>query len=471
MNEEAAKRDDHQPARELQQRYEAMLKARQSWYFDIDQFEQIVDLYFDQGRVRKALSVIHYARTIFPDAFVLRLRQAQLLAGMGELNRALGLLRALEEVEPTNDEVLLTLGTVFSQLRDHRNAVRYYERALRFGQVELQDEVYIDLALEYENMERFNEAIRVLDRALRQNPENDTAVYEIAYCFEMAGRFEDARAYYVQFLDEHPYSFATWYNLGNSYFRTAEYPKAADAFEYCLAIEDQFAPGWYNLANTLVYLEDFNRAIECYKETMELETPQAGVYCLVGECYEKLEQLKEADFYYNLALKLDPKNVDAIIGKAVVNDLQGHSEKAIELLREADGLEPNNPDIMLMMAEAQKNVGNVSSAREIYLRAIEAHPKCVQAWLDYAHFRFDLNHVDGAENLIEQALGENPDNTSLLLRKVAYLHALGKQKQALLLLDYLHQSENNDFDELTDYYPEILNDADARELCKSPEES
>ena len=96
MNEEAAKRADHQPARELQQRYEAMRKARQSWYFDIDQFEQIVDLYFDQGRVRKALSVIHYARTIFPDTFILRLRQAQLLAGMGELNRALELLRALE---------------------------------------------------------------------------------------------------------------------------------------------------------------------------------------------------------------------------------------------------------------------------------------------------------------------------------------------------------------------------------------
>ena len=81
-----------------------------------------------------------------------------------------------------------------------------------------------------------------------------------------------------------------------------------------------------------------------------------------------------------------------------------------------------------------------------------------------------INHSNMGEQ-IEQALGENPDNTSLLLRKVAYLHALGKQKQALLLLDYLHQSENNDFDELTDYYPEILNDADARELCKSPEES
>lgn len=467
MHEETNQPHEHAEALTLQKRYEAMLKERASWFFDIHQFETITDLYFDQGRTRKALGVVDYALGIFPSAFALRLRRAQLLAGLGELHEATALLRTLQEIEPSNDEVNLTLGTVFAQLRDHKAAIQYYERAIQLGGDDVQDEVYIDLALEYENIERFDQAVRVLHRALRINPSNETAIYEIAYCYEMTGRHTEARRFYKEFIDEHPYSFPTWYNLGNSYFKAEEFEKAADAFEYCIAIEDTFAPAWYNLANALVYQEKFTEAIDAYKQTMEFETPQATVYCLVGECHEKLDQLPEAMFYYNLALKLDPKSVDALIGKAVVTDFQGNTTAALDLLLEADKLEPDNSEIMLMMAEAQHTLNNIQSAQEIYLRTIETHPKCVLAWLDYAHFKHDIDQNDAAESLIERALGEIPDNPSLLLRKVAYLHAAGKIKQALLLMESLHQNENNDFDELTEYYPEILNDADARVLCKA----
>ena len=54
--------------------------------------------------------------------------------------------------------------------------------------------------------------------------------------------------------------------------------------------------------------------------------------------------MKETELHHELLLRYLDGNLSPV-EEAVVNDLQGRSEKAIELLREADGLEPNNPDI------------------------------------------------------------------------------------------------------------------------------
>ena len=89
---------DHDFTEELVNKYEQMLTNNESYYFDIDEFEEIIDFYCDQNRFNKAIKVIEYAYSLFPDNTSRLLRESQILSAMGHLNRALAKLKMLEDL-------------------------------------------------------------------------------------------------------------------------------------------------------------------------------------------------------------------------------------------------------------------------------------------------------------------------------------------------------------------------------------
>ena len=126
------------------------------------------------------------------------------------------LLKKLLEIEPMNEEVLITLGAVYSQMSEHKLSIDCFKRALVFADKEAKREIRIDIALEYENMGAWQKAIRNLHEALEEDTLNETAVYELAFCYERTGQFKQAASFYEQFLEKQPYSFAAWYSKGNA---------------------------------------------------------------------------------------------------------------------------------------------------------------------------------------------------------------------------------------------------------------
>lgn len=87
------------------------------------------------------------------------------------------------------------------------------------------DEVYLDLAMEYSNADDYKSALEVLNRAIKDNPNNEAAIYEIAFCYDQLGDHEKSIKCYSDFIDENPYSFTAWYNLGNAYSKLEDYEK------------------------------------------------------------------------------------------------------------------------------------------------------------------------------------------------------------------------------------------------------
>ena len=83
-----------------------------------------------------------------------------------------------------------------------------------------------DLAMEFENIHKFDKAIEVLEEILSHSPDNEAAIYEIAYCYERTGDFDKCIEFYNRYIDNNPYSFTAWYNLGNIYFLKGNVEKA-----------------------------------------------------------------------------------------------------------------------------------------------------------------------------------------------------------------------------------------------------
>src|SRR3546814_16766745 len=84
-----------------------------------------------------------------------------------------------------------------------------------------------------------------------------------------------------KYIDEEPYSYAAWYNLGNAFNKLGLFEKAIDAYDYAILVRDNFAAAYFNKGNALMNLERFQEAIHVFRQTFERsEERRLGKECV-----------------------------------------------------------------------------------------------------------------------------------------------------------------------------------------------
>ena len=182
MHDEGRPHQEEEKVLALAKAFEEMMNAGESKFFDHDELEMLIEHYLEKGSLRKAQQVHHYASGLYPESLVLQLREAQILASNGKHVQAIPRLKNLLSFEPHNEEIHLTLANIYSQMREHKLALQHFNELLSFADEELRKDIYIDVALEHENLGEWKLAIRVLLKALKEDPSNETALYELAFC-------------------------------------------------------------------------------------------------------------------------------------------------------------------------------------------------------------------------------------------------------------------------------------------------
>src|SRR5688572_19662604 len=112
------------------ERYEKMIRNRESYYFDPEVLEQIIDHFIVKNQVKNGLNAIDFAKSQHPLNLTFDLRKAQIFSTTGKLKESLLILQALEKTDTANPEIYITKASVFSQLRDHEKAIKYFEKAI-----------------------------------------------------------------------------------------------------------------------------------------------------------------------------------------------------------------------------------------------------------------------------------------------------------------------------------------------------
>ena len=109
---------------------EELETTSESIYFDVDDFEEIVDFYVARGNYNRALRVVDYALNLHGNSTPLTLRKAQLLASLNREDKALELLAKLEDVDTDEPDILLTRAAIYSQQQKFEKAIEEYKKAL-----------------------------------------------------------------------------------------------------------------------------------------------------------------------------------------------------------------------------------------------------------------------------------------------------------------------------------------------------
>ena len=191
-----------------------------------------------------------------------------------------------------------TLGSVYSQMSEHKLAIDCFKRALVFADKEAKREIRIDIALEFENMGAWQEAIRNLHEALEEDALNETAVYELAF----ATSEPDNSSRQLRSTSNSSKSSRTRLPLGTAWaMRSSNVgatPKPSMRTILPLPLKAHLALAYHQKAEALVAMERYQDALHTYEETLTFEDPSPSTRCYMGECLERIGDLERAETYY-----------------------------------------------------------------------------------------------------------------------------------------------------------------------------
>lgn len=440
-------------------RFERYLEGAELGFLDGDRIEMLIDHYLIQGAYSKAKACAEVGMSHFPFNMVFTLRKAQAISAMGQLKEALQLLAKYEQLEATNCEFLLTKAAIFSQLKDSKQAIKYFKEALLRSDWEDKDEIYLDLAMEYQQLNDYISAIKILHEAIKQNPKNEGAIYELAYCYDVLQEMDKAIQCYCDFIDENPYSYTAWYNLGNAYSKLENYEKAIWAYDYCILINESFSPAYFNLGNAYLAIDKFQVAIDSFEKCMELDGEDGLAMCYIGECYEQLGNYDLAKHYYHRSIEFIPELPEAWLGLGIVHDLEDNTTEGIRLIQQAIAYDPKNGSFYHVLAGAYEKDEQNEEANRAYLQSIELDNSNEEALTDYISFLSDLGQGRDALNYLEDAdLAPSLSFTKELIVINLYWKE-GRKEEALSKLIFCISEDETKAKNIFSLYPELQNES------------
>jgi tetratricopeptide (TPR) repeat protein len=296
MEEEKYLFSHEEEIRQVVQRYERMKKDNGSCFFDVIEFETIIDFYLESNNPGKAFEAANIATKQHPNSVSIQIRKAKVLLDKGRAVEALRILKKLENIEPGNHEIYIVKGTALGMLGDVQGAKKMFDTALTKDSDDVENILFTIVSV-LQNLNYYEQLIPYLLRLIEIEPDYHAHLYDLAYAYEKTGSFENSIDYYLKFLDEEPFSDSAWYNLGIIYNKLEMPEKAIEAYDYALAINDQNTFALFNKGNILCNTEHFEEAIPVYHEYLGYEPDSFEAMTYLADCYEKINDRESAIRY------------------------------------------------------------------------------------------------------------------------------------------------------------------------------
>jgi tetratricopeptide (TPR) repeat protein len=285
-------------------KFESMLKTNSVYFFDSVEFEEIIHYYLDSGKNTLANKAISLGLKQHPNSVMLKLLKTELLIFNDEIEEATKLLKEIQAIEPTNEEVYIQQASILSKKDNHAGAIEALKVALSYTDDEV--DVLSMIGMEYLFLDDFDAARFNFAKCLEIDFEDYSSLYNVIYCFDMQNKHQEAVEFITNYIDKDPYSEVAWHQLGRQHYILEQFEEALRAFDYAVLIDEFFVGAYLEKAKTLEQLNLWEEAIKNYKITIKLDDPTSFAFLRIGECYERLNKTTKAIEFYKKAVHEDP---------------------------------------------------------------------------------------------------------------------------------------------------------------------
>lgn len=437
----------------LLKRLQGQKSSGASIYFDVDEYESLIDYYMDELEDAKAEWLSDIAIDQHPDVAVFHLRKSQLFALKGCFEEAHLSIELAESLEPLDMDVQMTKANLYSRQQKHVESLEIllgaYQNAEDIGEISML------IAYEHQALAQYERAIKWLRHAIKHEPLDEIALYNLAFCFEMCADYDKAVDYFAGYLDDNPFSEVAWHQLGIFYEKSGNVKRALWAIDYAIVIDEEFAAAYHEKARIQNAQKRHLQAAETLKQTLEFEPPSGFVHFKIAESYKDAGLFKEALIHAIKATHYDPQLDEAWLERAMILESIGRPHEAIVHLRKALELDPENPDYWYLCAQFYKRNDYLDEAEKAFQQLIELGCVEIEIWIEYTDLLLDLHENEQAIEALYSGIDHNPDSaelhylaTGLLFTMKEEVHAMDCLAKALKLNFEKHATLLENFPDL-----------------------
>ena len=434
-------REDKEEMKELLRQYNNLKEGTSYAFIDEDSFERIIDYFDDKDDLPAAIEAADFGIDQYPYSAILQIKKADLLIATRHYREALTLLEKAELLDRTDINLFILKTDAYLALDQQKKAATLLEEAIDTFEGEERIELLFELADVYDDYEEFDKVFNCLKLILEQDPVNEEALYKICFWTDFTGRNEEGIKLHQQIIEEHPFTELAWFNLGAAYQGLKLYEKSIDAYQYAIAIDEKFDYAYRNMGDAYLRMRKFKDAIEVLQKVLELTRPEEVIYEAIGHCYDKMKNHAQARFNYRKASHLNPDDSHLYFKIACTYMGESQWESAVKNLENAMRIHRNKPDYNFALAQCYVEMGKTKEAVIHFSNFIKARPRNIKGWKELIRCLYNAEFYDEALEQAQNAQHNTTNKTILIFYKSAIYFALGKSKEALLLLNLAMDKE------------------------------
>lgn len=359
---------------------------------------KIAELLSRQGRLKEAAKNLEYCLAhvnLFTPkdlahAYFLR---AQLNALFQKYDLALGDVERAVKLDNENHDYLMELYTLRARLGDNN---REYKKEARMYYFLSEGEKILKQG-------RYQDALTHFLQARESNLDSITPLMKIGDMFYQLNDMANARLNYQKAAERAKNNIQVWSKYIDTLIQSYEWEeaqKAMDRFRNQFASQsaiDKLAGDMYAKQGRHAEAQAF------YRKAMARESIDPKVYIAYARSLVATRAYKDAPFFYSLARRFDPLNVEAIIGVAKCVAASEGLDRAINLLQ--DEVQKNTgakSELLAAMAELQTDQGQWELAQQNVTLAMNANADYAYPWKLQA--RIYMNRENFDKTALDKAL-------------------------------------------------------------------
>ncbi len=420
---------------EILQKFKNLKDGLSNSFLQSEDFEILVSHFEQEENYSAGLEAAEIGINQYPFYAGLFIDKANLLLLLHRYNDALIILSDVPEADNFATNIRLMRIEAYMALADEAEAIKELEFGLHMDYTDDVIEMLFEIADVFDSYEEFEVVYSCLHRVLELEPNNEEALYKICFWTDYTGRYEESITLHRKILDEFPFSELAWFNLGAAYQGLKLHEKAIDAYQYCIALDDQFEYAYRNLGDAYMRLRKYEDAIASLKKVSELSLPESVVLEAIGHCYERLRKYDIAREYYKKGSLLNAEDSHLIykIGLTYMNE--GEWQKAISNLQVACNTLKLQPDYNMALGQCYMELQNFTDALTHLGIVVRTRPKNKSGWVELLQCLYLAQMNEEGIKYAEFAYEQTDEKPVFLYYKSLFLFAEGKFKEGCIYLE------------------------------------
>lgn len=211
-------------------------------------------------------------------------------------------------VEKEKAKALENMGTSLVLQGQYRAALEPFLKALEIDPEN--PEIHNNLALVYQELEKYDLSLKHFQRALHLDPKFLEAMNNMGVLYVQLGEWDLALHCFKKAAEDIRYKtpqFA-YHNIGSVYFHKGQFQKAIEYYQRAIRLAPTYMDAYRSLASAYEALDRMEEAIQTYHQIFDIDPQSWDAHLNLGKLYLRLNRRQDAVKELELVIQSDPRS-------------------------------------------------------------------------------------------------------------------------------------------------------------------